>query len=187
MKLKIKLIFILVIICSQNSYSQKTEEIIIADTLSNCEGKKEGCCITFFNENLRITKRRKEAAYFGYSYYLNNQIMYPHYGVSVVESKLLTNSLKGVIGGPILLNGVYYKVHKGDTIASYNYENGYLQLAITYSDNGNISNYLDFQKKYKDDELSYYVIIYDVNEKITSSGYFTQIKGWLHFIDDEKL
>lgn len=183
------IIFLIVIFSLYSrSYAQINLDLKI-DTLNNYnnEGKKHGYWIEFLNKRLVPTNKKKKAAYYGICYYENNARIYPNYGSNVTISyQVITNEVEDMKGHPELLNGHYYKIQKGDTIESFFFKDGSLQLIKSYYGKKRMHYYFDYRKKYKGDILSYYLIEYDFDEKIKHSGFFTRIDGRWCFINDNE-
>jgi hypothetical protein len=163
-------------------YAQINLDVKI-DTLNNYneKGEKHGGWIEYLSKQLAPTNNKKKASYYGICFYENEKRIIPSYGKITGKHQIITDGNKYMGGNPVLLNGNYYKIQRQDTIEHYMYEQGYLRLVKSYFKNKKIHYSFDYQKKYKGNIHSYYLIEYGLDGNIISKGYYLRKNGRWHF------
>jgi len=168
------------IYCQTNFYLKN-------DTLNyNEKGKKHGYWLEFLNERLVPTNKKKKATYYGVCYYENGTRIYPNYGSNAtIRYRVISNENKESKGHPVMLNGYYYKIQKGDTIESLLFKDGNIQLIKSYYNNKNMRYYFDYSNKIKGDNLSHYFIEYGLDGEIKTKGSFNWVDSRWKFVNNE--
>lgn len=179
------LFFLVALFLVNHIYSQ-TNFYLKNDTLNNYneKSKKHGYWLEFLNERLVPTNKMKKATYYAVCYYENDTRIYPNYGSNAaINYRVITNDNKGVKGHPVLLNGYFYKIQKGDTIESLLFKEGNLQLIKSYYSNKDMHYYFDYREKFKGDNLSHFFIEYGLDREIKTKGYFIWVDSRWKFVN----
>jgi len=176
--------FIIILTCIINSvYSQ-----IKLDTLNkyNDNRKKHGYWLTYLDTNLNACRDLKKAAYYGFDYYENGQLINPIQQFKNRIAKKVAFDKKPQIGNPTILDGKYVfydKLGNVEYVEVFNNGTTVTKTAYTYKRKTNIlfsREVIDYSKPYKNQINSFCFEYYLKSDTIPS------VKWWQGKLDDGK-
>jgi hypothetical protein len=166
-----KIFILLILIFLFSTRLLNCQNSINPDSLNRFDSKhkKHGYWIEFVNNKLKVVKKPDKATFFRYIYFYHGISSYPPNYVLGKVTLLIQGNKKN--DSLVIMNGVYTLQKKQKRICEETYQNGILLYCKTFYSNGNTADFLDFTRKIKNQEFSFFHTTYTKLGEIEREGF----------------